>query len=350
LESEGERLVEKEILSQRFRHFAEIECKGSSELYEHLSINIAEDDELLELAAHTRPGQPVPNLLFGAVHYLLLKGKKHELREYYTSLVEHPKDVTESFSSFREFCLQNKQEIIPILQQKLVQTNEVRRCAYLYPVFCFIYDQVKKPLALVEIGTSAGFQLLWDQYSYSYETNKRYGNVESKVHITSEIKGNRQPFFIEKSPPVVQRIGIDLHINDLNNHEDELWLNALIWPEHKERRELFEKAASCVKNQPLQLMEGDGVLLLPDMEKQIPHDSVLCIFHTHVANQIPEERKKQLIENIRTIGQTREVFHLYNNMWDRKLHLDYFINKKEYKTTVGETDGHGRWFTWELSR
>jgi hypothetical protein len=35
-------------------------------------------------------------------------------------------------------------------------------------------------------------------------------------------------------------------------------------------------------------------------------------------------------------------------MWDRKLHLDYFLNGKEYNQTIGETDGHGRWFEWNL--
>jgi len=48
------------------------------------------------------------------------------------------------------------------------------------------------------------------------------------------------------------------------------------------------------------------------------------------------------------IGSKRDVLHLYNNMWDGKLHLDYFINGIEHNKTVGETDGHGRWFTWEL--
>lgn len=45
----------------------------------------------------------------------------------------------------------------------------------------------------------------------------------------------------------------------------------------------------------------------------------------------------------------REFFHLYNNMWDAKLHLDYFIDGIEHNEIVAETDGHARWFRWELS-
>jgi hypothetical protein len=64
-------------LSDRFKTFAEKECAGSSELYEFLSTKIAEDNEILELSSNAKEGQPVPNLLFGAVHYLLLKGNEH---------------------------------------------------------------------------------------------------------------------------------------------------------------------------------------------------------------------------------------------------------------------------------
>ena len=45
-----------------------------------------------------------------------------------------------------------REEIITLLQTKLVQTNEVRRCAYLYPSFSYIFNKVNKPLALIEMG------------------------------------------------------------------------------------------------------------------------------------------------------------------------------------------------------
>ncbi len=43
-------------LARRFRAFGEVECKGSSLLYERLSLAIAQDDGLLALAAHCREG------------------------------------------------------------------------------------------------------------------------------------------------------------------------------------------------------------------------------------------------------------------------------------------------------
>ncbi|UYO17996.1 DUF2332 domain-containing protein [Bacillus sp. 41-22] len=342
-------MLTKEQIANLFRNFSENECKGSSDLYEYLSIEISEDEEVLTLASYAQPGQPIPNLLLGAVHYLLLKGKEHSLKRYYYSLVEDADTNFENaFYQFKDFCHVYQEEIISLLQTKLVQTNEVRRGAYLYPSFCYIFNKVNKPLALIEIGTSAGLQLFWDQYRYSYGTEEMYGNRQSNVHLQSEIKGEKKPSFLEQSPPVMERIGLDLHVNNLNDEEDYLWLRALIWPEHKERLELFDQAATLVKEKSVQLIEGDGVALLPAIANQIREDAVICIFHTHVANQIPENVKHKLEKQIKEIGAKRDVFHLYNNMWDRDLHIDYYINGNEYCETVGETEGHGRWFSWGL--
>jgi len=166
-------------VAKRFGRFAVHECRGSSPLYEQLSFHIAADEKLLCLASHARSGQPVPNLLFGAVRDLLLKGYEHGLREFYGSIVKEPRAQEAAFPYFRDFCLRYWEDIQDILVHRLVQTNEVQRCAYLYPVFCCIYEQVKKPLSLIEIGTSAGLQLAWDQYRYDYG----WGGVHTEIWI-----------------------------------------------------------------------------------------------------------------------------------------------------------------------
>lgn len=340
--------MDKAQYALRFKRFAD-ESKGlNSKLYESLSREIADDNELLELASNARSGQPVPNLLFAAVHYLLLKGREHPLKTFYPSITKYPSSVDGSFSQFKDFCGTYESEIIPLLKSKLVQTNEIRRCAYLYPVFCWIYTKMDKPLSLIEIGTSAGLQLLWDHYSYSYGSENVYGNKLSTVHLNTEIRGNNMPIILSECPPVASKIGVDLNINDLRKADDSLWLKALIWPEHHERRDLFDRAVTLFKENPMNLIEGDGVALIPSIVEDIPKDSVVCIFHTHVANQIPEDLKRKLVGNIEEIGQSRNVFHIYNNMWDDKLHIDSIVERVKSNQTIGKTDGHGRWFEWNM--
>lgn len=335
--------------AERFINFAILECEGSSELYKNLSLQIAKDEDLLNLSLHAKEGQPIPNLLFGAVHYLLLQGVNHELKEFYPSVVEEVKRENNPFPFFKDFCMVNAEKIRFIMENRLVQTNEVRRCAYLYPVFCYIYEQTNKPLSLIEIGTSAGLQLLWDHYSYSYGSDHIYGNQDSLVHLTSKVReGEISHHLLSQTPPVNDRVGIDLHVSDLTNEEDYLWLKALIWPEHKERLKNFEDAANQLRLTPPKLIEGDGVALLSELVEDITEDSTICIFHTHVANQMPVEVKNELIKKVNEIGSCREIFHIYNNINDQKLHVDSITNGMIKRITVGNTDGHARWFDYSI--
>ncbi|MFD1021095.1 DUF2332 domain-containing protein [Thalassobacillus hwangdonensis] len=335
--------------AERFYNFAVSECKGSSDLYRELSLQISEDRDLLQLSLSAREGQPIPNLLLGSVHYLLLKGYDHKLREYYPSITDNARQDNQLFAAFKNFCQENLEELTFLMKNKLVQTNEVRRCAYLYPVFCYIYNQTNRPLSLVEIGTSAGLQLLWDQYSYSYDNQDSYGNEDSFVHLTSTVREGKLPHeLLTSTPPVNDRRGIDLHVSDLTNEEEYLWLKALIWPEHTDRLNNLEDASKQLRDNPPNLIEGDGVKLLLKVIEGLPLHTMLCIFHTHVANQLPAEVKDNLRQQISDISKSREVFHIYNNMEDWKLHIDYVSNGKVERKTVGETDGHGRWFDWKL--
>ncbi|WP_026570022.1 MULTISPECIES: DUF2332 domain-containing protein [Sediminibacillus] len=337
-------------LSERFRSFSLNECRGSSRLYECLAEEIANDAEVLVMSEHANPGQPIPNLLLGAVHYLL-QDSQHPLKQFYPSLTANPAMPEKAFPWFKDFCRIHEKGIKQLITKKLVQTNEVRRCAYLYPVFCHIYQQSGRPLSLIELGCSAGLQLLWDKYAYRYGNGLMVGNANARLVLSSEVRGDRLPL-LRKSPPVAERIGIDLHISNLDDPVDYAWLKALIWPEHQTRRTAFERAAYQYENEAahLELIEGNGVELLEHVAAGISYESTICVFHTHVANQIPAEEKRKLLNRIKHISEKREIFHIYNNMYDRLLHLDRHSAGKETHGTVGSTDGHGSWFEWRLGQ
>lgn len=89
---------------------------------------------------------------------------------------------------------------------------------------------------------------------------------------------------------VSTRIGFDLNTIDLNDEEEKLWLKSLIWPEHRERLFMFEEAAGYMKEYPVRLVDGDGISLLSKYVEEVPEDNVICIFHTHVANQMPQKK------------------------------------------------------------
>ncbi|RYG73071.1 DUF2332 domain-containing protein, partial [bacterium] len=155
-------------LASVFREFAR-ECHGSSALYQALSLRIAEDPEMLTLAAFAQPRQPVPNLLFAAVHAILLRDGDADLSPYYGSLVPDPLPPPGAFPTFRAFALEHGDEIKATLTERLVQTNEVRRAIYLASALARLSREFpERPFHLIEIGTSAGLNLLLDRFGYEY--------------------------------------------------------------------------------------------------------------------------------------------------------------------------------------
>lgn len=91
-------------LSRRFERFAVRECRDVSPLYERIARGVAEDPEVLAIAARTRPGQPVPNALLAAVHALLLGGTAHPLAAYYPSLAGDEARQGDPYPAFHDFC------------------------------------------------------------------------------------------------------------------------------------------------------------------------------------------------------------------------------------------------------
>jgi hypothetical protein len=94
-----------EVLSQRFKQFAFHVNQQASPLYAQLSVVAANDPELLKLASHAGRGQPVPNLFFAAIHFLLLKGVQLSLSTFYPSISVVTERNANPYPTFRSFCL-----------------------------------------------------------------------------------------------------------------------------------------------------------------------------------------------------------------------------------------------------
>lgn len=337
-------------LSQNFRHFAEVECKGSSPLYEHLSFSIASDEDILRLAAQVPQGQPVPNLLLGAVHYLLYEQPGHELAKYYPSLTNSPQPTDDAFPYFRHFCLSKRTNIVDLIHTRRVQTNEVRRCAYLFPAFSHVFELAKGiPLSLIEIGTSAGLNLMWDYYQYDYEIGAFSGRLNALVTIRSSFRGDKRPHLPVSLPTVQERIGIDLNIIDVREPKDALWLKALIWPEHKERATVLTTAIDVVQTYPPTLLAGDGIVVLPEIMGKLPSDTAACVFHTHTLNQVPSEVRLQLTNLLTEFSKQRTIYQIgceWIGSPYSQLTLNLYRSGQRTETVLAYCDGHARWIEW----
>lgn len=246
---------------------------------------------MLEFASHSQHG-PIPNLFLAAVHYLLLKDGDHALANFYPDIKTVSDRDGDPFPSFREFCLKNSEAINELLQTRLVQTNEVQRSALLLPAFQFVTSRTKAPLSVVEIGASAGLNLLWDKYAYDYGKGTEFGDEKSEVKLTCELRGERS--FVSRELPVMKfAAGIDLNPLDVTKDDDMLWLKALVWPEHSRRLSLLESAVRVAKRQPPKLLKGDALEILPRVIESSPRESTTCIVSTFTLNQFPKESREK---------------------------------------------------------
>src|SRR2546426_4051633 len=216
-------LVDK--VADSFRYYARVIYPDRSQLYVNLAMRVAEDPDLLEVAAEAWEKNALPNLFFAAVHLLLLKGQHHQLAAFYPSLNNTSRHYDYVYPYFRNFVLEHKNEIGEIIRTRSVQTNEVGRCAILVPAFELATRQAKnQPLVLIEIGSSAGLTLLWDRYHYRYDANLQCGPLDSPVQIECQLRGEQRPPVPEQFPKIASRLGIDLNPVDLNDRETVEWL------------------------------------------------------------------------------------------------------------------------------
>lgn len=173
-------------------------------------------------------------------------------------IFEEPATYKEAdFALLVDVCRTYKQQLIQLFQTKYVQTNEVQRASYLYPIFAMIHEEAKRPLTLIEIGTSAGLLLHVDAYHYDIDQSPpcSFGDVNSPLRLRAKNEGMPIPPFT--APPIVQRIGIDLNIIDVDDEEQYNWLQCLIWPEQTERKRNLHIARQVQRASEATLLQGD---------------------------------------------------------------------------------------------
>ena len=271
-------------VKRRYQRFAEMECKGHSDVYYRLALAVAEDDEVIDFIA----AMPViqPQLLFNSVQ--LLTG---------------PDAMPRTGADLRAFLRRRGPEVAALMRSRRTQTNEVGRCAVLLPAL------PSGPLALVEVGASAGLCLLLDRFHYELGST-HLGDVSSPVHLRCSIVGS-VPLPVGM-PRVVWRQGLDLRPIDVHDDEASRWLLACVWPDHPERRRRLEAALDLARGEPPVVRAGDLVDDLPALLAEAPDDAQLVVFHSAVLSYVSPERRRAFAEVLAEESTRRDIVWLSN--------------------------------------
>ena len=355
------RARDREGLAKIFRYFGEIETpRLQSAVYTAYSLGIAEDDELLALAAKIDPGQPAPNVFYAAVQDLLLEDSDRSpeakaLSAYYPAVSGGVIPSESPMSVFRAFCHVHAGQLEHNLRTGRTQTCVVHRCAVVLPGLASL-PRVEKAggrVGLLEIGPSAGLNLRLDRYRYEYAGEEgrsvSWGDPEAKPLLNCELRGEALPPVLPKLE-VVARRGVDLNPIDLEDPRALRWLRALIWPEHVARSRLMDEALAHEAEAPIEIEAGDATR---DMETQIaklPADAPRVLFATHVVYQIPREGLLAMLDGIARASQSAPVDLLImesSGQGDSQLEWFAFAEgERKSRRVLAHSDSHGRWLDW----
>ena len=266
-------VMEPHPTARRFRFFGR-DAAADSPLYGQLAQLVAESPELLELAE--RSPERTPMVFFAAFHDELLRNPGHALAASYPSVGGHGPGpgLAEALTSF---CAERADRLEATLATRRTQTNETARCGGLLPAFAAVADG--RPLALIEIGASAGLNLRWDHYAYDYGA-RAAGVPSSPLTIACELRGPNLPPL--DPPPVSWRAGVDLAPVDASDPADARWLHACLWPDQPARHARLEAALAVAREHPVEIRRDDALALLPGLIAEAPDDALVCVFHSAV--------------------------------------------------------------------
>jgi hypothetical protein len=217
-----------------------------------------------------------------------------------------------------------------------VQTNEPRRCWWLVPCFLEVARRTgTEAVDCVELGCSAGLNLLWDRYGYEYAAGIVGGGPPV---FSGEERGTPVP--VAPLPRVRSRVGVDLAPPDLRTDEGVHLLKSFVWAQQEQRLTDLDAAIEVWRRDPPEIVVGDLVDELPGLLQRRSDGAVLLVWETAALGYLTEERREQALTLladgecvfVRT-GRPQDGSHDYYGL---------YVDEEE----VAHAEFHGAWVEW----
>lgn len=195
------------------------------------------------------------------------------------------------YAGLRDALLADDGRIRRTILSRATQTNEAGRLATLLPAFASIAGDKPfgssrpsapqgKPLALIEVGASAGLCLYPDRWGYEWVTPDGPVTLGPEPRLRCQVTGSAP--LPDRLPTVGWRCGVDLHPLDVADDDAMAWLAMLVWPEHDDRRAILEHAVDIARADPPRLVRGDLLRDLPGLVEEAAAYGEVVVFHSAV--------------------------------------------------------------------
>ena len=291
-------------------------------MYAELCRRLAADPRVDDIAPDL--SWDLPLRLLSGLHYLVLGGEASW------------EAVDEALDRHSEFLARWTAE-------QDVQTNEVQRSWALLPGFLTVSDG--RPLDLLELGPSAGLNLVWDHYRYRYRSGE-WG--EGTLELAGDDRRSPPAELLRRTVEVIRRRGVDLNPVDVTTEQGARVLQAFVWADQAERLERLRRAIEVVRRDPPQLMQGDYVDALPSLLRNRRDGSQLIVFQTASTMYLDRRSADRLRAALHEAGREDPLVFVTTGRAPEDdgfaLEVERFPGGRSERLAV--FDFHGAWLDW----
>ncbi|MCL8025336.1 DUF2332 domain-containing protein [Nocardioides bruguierae] len=261
------------------------------------------------------------------------------------------------YAALREALLGDDGSIMTTILERATQTNEVGRLATLLPALARVAEESERPLALLEVGASAGLCLYPDRWGYDYALpDGQRVLLGEEPRLPCAVKGDEAPPLPSRLPEVAWRGGVDLHPLDVTDTDAMAWLETLVWPEQDERRTRLREAIAIARSDPPDLRTGDLVETLPALVEEASEHGTPVVLHSAVIAYLsPADRDRYdaLVRGLVAQGACRWISNEGKNVLPSVTRTGPPIPEGHSTFVLGldgrmlaQTHGHGRTLRW----
>lgn len=287
----------------------------------------------------------LPLRIAGGLHALHLAGDEPALDPIYRGL--SPTNASELVVDAIE---RHEAFLLPWLDGP-PQTNEAGRSSGFAAAFLWLVDQgLPDQLALYEVGSSAGINLMMRRYRYDLG-GVAVGPSTARMRLAPEWRGDPPP---ESEFDIVEALGCDVAPLDLTDPAQALRLKAYIWPEQAERVARIELAIAAARRMPPDIARQSGAEFLANVLARKPQPGVTrVVMHSVVWQYLAlaeRDRITALIERAATRASEDTPLAWVSLEANRDTHrheltVTYWPGG-EMRLKLATAHPHGNWIEW----
>lgn len=295
------------------------------------------------------PGDPAADALAlrlaGGLHALVLSAADQELVAVYPPNVVADAILAGALSA----AIRRNDAFLASFLASPPQTNETARAAMLLPGFLAIARETRLPLALTEIGSSAGLNLFFDRFRYDYDGHD-WGPAGSEARLSPAVRGAAPP--LEGDLRIAGRAGSDIAPVDLLDPASRLRLRSYVWADQTARLDRLDAAIVIAADEALTLEAEDAAdFVRARLARRVPGQAFV-LFHSIMWQYMPAASKRGVLAALEEAGSLATadapIARLRMEPLGPAPHATLSLTMWPGGRTrrLAHCDFHGRWIEW----